>query len=54
MLPPMQLEIQLDLQNDDELIQKAAASAAGRVVGVVVNRFLLWVSRLEPKDSLIS
>ena len=49
MLVPMQLQFNIELQNDDELIFKAAAAAAGRVV---VNRFLLWVPRLIPKDSL--
>ena len=48
MLVPMQLEFNIKLQNDNELIYKAAAAAAGRVV---VNRFLLWVPRLTPKDS---
>ena len=48
-LVPMQLEINIELQNDDELIFKAAAADDGRVV---VNRFLLWVPRLIPKDSL--
>ena len=47
MLEPMQLEFGIKLQNDAELIYKAAAAAAGRVV---VNRFLLWVPRLTPKD----
>ena len=49
MLKPMQLEFSIELQNDNELIYKAAAAAAGRVV---VNRFLLWVPRLTPKDRL--
>ena len=48
MLQPMQLEYNIKLQNDNELIYKVAAAAAGRVV---VNRFLLWVPRLTPKDS---
>ena len=47
MLEPMQLKFGIKLQNDAELIYKAAAAAAGRVV---VNRFLLWVPRLTPKD----
>ena len=46
MLEPMQLEFGIKLQNDAELIYKAAAAAAGRVV---VNRFLLWVPRLIPR-----
>ena len=49
MLVPMQLQLIIQLQNDDELIYKAGAAAAGRVV---VNRFLLWVPRLTPKDSM--
>ena len=50
MLVPMQLEFNIELQNDNELIFKAAAADDGRVV---VNRFLLWVPRLLPKDSLV-
>ena len=49
MLVPMQLQFNIELQNDNELIYKTGAAAAGRVV---VNRFLLWVPRLTPKDSL--
>ena len=49
MLVPMQLEFNIELQNDDELIFKAAAADNGRVV---INRFLLCVPRLLPKDSL--
>ena len=49
MLVPMQLQFNIELQNDNELIYKANAAAASRVV---VNRFLLWVPRLTPKDSL--
>ena len=49
MLVPMQLQFNIELQNDDELIFKAAAADDGRVV---VNRFLLWVPKLLPKDSL--
>ena len=48
-LIPMQLELNIELQNDNELIFKAAAAADGRVV---VNRFLLWVPKMIPKDSL--
>ena len=48
-LVPMQLELNIELQNDDELIFKAAAADNGRVV---VNRLLLWVPKLIPKDSL--
>ena len=49
MLVPMQLEFNIELQNDTELIYKDNAADANRVV---VNRFLLWVPRLTPKDSL--
>ena len=49
MLVPMQLEFNIELQNDNELIFKAAAADDGRVV---VNRLLLWVPRLLPKDIL--
>ena len=49
MLVPMQLEFNIELQNGAELIYKAGGAAAGRVV---VNRFLLWVPRLIPRDSL--
>ena len=50
MLTPMQLQFILQLQNDDELIQKNADWSDD--CRVVVNRFLLWVPRLTPKDSL--
>ena len=49
MLVPMQLEFNLKLQNDNELLQKTAAVDDGRVV---IDRLLLWVPRLTPKDSL--
>ena len=49
MLVPMQLQFNIELQNDDELIQKTNAVDDGRVV---INRFLLWVPKLTPKDSL--
>ena len=48
MLVPMQLQFNLHLQNDDELIQKTAAVDDGRVV---IDRLLLWVPKLTPKDS---
>jgi len=47
-LIPMQLQFNIILQNDDELIQKAASADAGKVV---LNRFLLWAPKLIPKDS---
>ena len=49
MLVPMQLQLNLHLQNDNELLQKTAAVDDGRVV---LDRFLLWVPKLTPKDSL--
>ena len=49
MLVPMQLEFNLKLQNDNELLQKLDAVDDGRVV---INRSLLWVPKLTPKDSL--
>ena len=51
MLPPMQLTIELTLNNDDELIHKAAGADDGRVV---VKRLYLWLPKLIPKDSLYS
>ena len=45
----MQLQFNIQLQNDDELIQKLGAVDDGRVV---IDRFLLWVPKLTPKDSL--
>ena len=48
MIPPMQLTFELDLNNDDELIHKAAAADPGRVV---VTRLYLWLPILTPKDS---
>ncbi|KAL9954737.1 hypothetical protein ACROYT_G042311 [Oculina patagonica] len=49
MLLPMQLQFNIQLQNDDELLHKAAAVDDCRVV---IDRFLLWVPKLTPKDSL--
>ena len=49
MLIPMQLQLSINIQNDDELIYKLAAVDDGRVV---INRFLLWVPKLIPKDIL--
>ena len=51
MLPPMQLTIELPLNEDSELIHKAAAADAGRVV---VKRLYLWLPRLVSKDSMYS
>ena len=49
MLVPMQLQFNLELQNDDELLQKTAAVDGGRVE---INRSFLWLPKLTPKDSL--
>ena len=49
MLVPMQLQFSIQLQNDNELIYMNAGTNAGRVL---VNRFLLWVPKLIPKDNL--
>ena len=49
MLVPMQLQFSIQLQNDNELIYMNAGVDPGRVV---VNRFLLWVPKLIPKDNL--
>ena len=49
MLPPMQLQFNINLQSDAELIYMNAGTDPGRVV---INRFLLWVPKLIPKDSL--
>ena len=51
MLPPMQLKNELTLNEDSELIHKAAAADDGRVI---VKRLYLWLPRLIPKDSLYS
>ena len=49
MLVPMQLQFNIELNSDDEIVHKAHAADAGRVV---INRFILWVPRLSPKDSV--
>ena len=49
MLVPMQLQFNIQLQNDDELLQKLDAVDDGRVV---IDRFLLWIPKLTPRDSL--
>ena len=51
MLPPMQLTIELTLNEDSELIHKAGAADDGRVV---VKRLYLWLPRLIPKDIMYS
>jgi len=51
MLPPMQLTIEITLNDDAELIHMANGTDEGRVV---VKRLYLWLPRLIPKDSLYS
>ena len=34
-------------RTEDELIHKADAAGGGRVV---INRFILWITKLTPKD----
>ena len=45
----MQLQFNIELNNDDELIHRVHNVAAGRVV---INRFVLWIPKLTPKDSI--
>ena len=47
MLPPMQLAIELELTPDAEVLYSAASTAR-----LVIDRFHLWVPRLEPRDSM--
>ena len=49
MLVPMQLQFNIELNSDDELVHKVHDVAAARVV---INRFILWVPRLTPRDSM--
>ena len=49
LLPPMQITIELELTPDTEVLYGAADTAR-----LVVDRFYLWVPRLEPKDFLMS
>ena len=51
MLVPMQLQFNIELNNDDELVHRAH-NGAGGVARIVVNKFILWVPRLTPKDSM--
>ena len=50
LLPPLQLKIEIELTPDAELLY-GAADNGGRLI---INRFYLWVPRLEPKDSLMT
>ena len=49
MLVPMQLQFNIHLTNDDELLQKVAVVDDGRVV---TDKFILWVPKFTPRDSL--
>ena len=49
MLVPMQLQFNIELNSDDEMVHKAQAVDPARVV---INRFILWVPRLTPRDSM--
>ena len=49
LLPPLQLNIEIELTPDAELLYGAVDT--GRLI---INRFYLWVPRLEPKDSLMT
>ena len=49
LLVPMQLQFVIGLNIDDEIIHKAHAVDPARVV---INRFILWVPRLTPIDSM--
>ena len=49
MLPPMQLNFEIDLTTDVEVLYGAADTFR-----LVIDQFYLWVPRLEPKDALMS
>ena len=49
MLVPMQLQFNIELNSDDEMVHKAQAADPARVV---INRFILWIPRLTPRDSM--
>ena len=46
MLVPLQLQFEIQLNDDDDLIHRDHAAAAGRVV---INRFYSWLPKLIPK-----
>ena len=49
MLPPMQLNFEIGLTSDVEVLYGAADTFR-----LVIDRFYLWVPRLEPQDALMS
>ena len=50
MLVPMQLQFNIELNSDDELVHKVNDVAGG--ARVVIKKFILWIPRLTPKDSM--
>ena len=48
-LPPMQLTFEIDLNTDAEVLFGTVDTTR-----IVIDRFYLWVPRLEPKDALMS
>ena len=49
MLPPMQLDFEIELTPDTDVLYGALDTFR-----LVIDRFYLWVPRLEPKDALMS
>ena len=49
MLPPMQLAIELQLTPDTEVLYGQHGTAR-----LVIDRFYLWVPRLEPRESMMT
>ena len=49
LLPPLQLKIEIERTPDAELLYGAVDTDR-----LIINRFYLWVPRLEPKDSLMT
>ena len=49
MLPPMQLNFEIDLNTDVEVLYGAV-----NTLRLTIDRFYLWVPRIEPKDALMS
>ena len=48
----MQLELNIQLQDDNELVFRAAGIDNNNLPRVVVTKFHLWVPKLSPKDSM--
>ena len=51
MLVPMELQFNIQFNSDDEIVHKAQAADPARVV---INRFILWIPKLTPRDSLFN